>query len=140
MHGTAGSPSVAAADYDPAPMRLYALRGAISVDRNEAAAIRAQTERLVGEILERNALGAADLVSCLFTVTPDLNADFPATAARGLGLDGVPLICAQEIDVPGALPRVIRVLVHYHAADGHEPRHVYLDEAASLRTDLAAAQ
>lgn len=127
-------------DYDPAPMRLFALRGAISVPSNDAAQISSQTERLVREILERNALGPDDLVSCLFTATTDLDAEFPAAAARGLGLQGVPLICAQEIEKPGALPRVIRVLVHYHAAADHQPKHVYLDEAASLRTDLAAAQ
>jgi len=121
-------------------MRLFALRGAISVPVNEADAILGQTGRLVSEILERNALDAAALVSCLFTVTPDLDAEFPALAARRLGLDGVPLICAQEIAVPGALERVIRVLVHYHAGDDHEPRHVYLDDAAALRTDLASAQ
>jgi chorismate mutase len=121
-------------------MRLYALRGAISVDRNEAEAILGATERLMSEILERNALGPQDVVSCLFTVTPDLNAEFPAVAARRLGFDRVPLLCAQEIDVPGALPRVIRVLLHYHAQEGLQARHVYLDEARSLRADLDAAQ
>jgi chorismate mutase len=96
-------------------MRLYALRGAISVDRNEAEAILGATERLMGEILERNALGPQDVVSCLFTVTPDLNAEFPAVAARRLGFDRVPLLCAREVPVPGAMPRVIRALIHFYA-------------------------
>ena len=121
-------------------MRLYALRGAISVERNEAGEILARTEELMREIMERNELDPEALVSCVFTATEDLDADFPAVAARRLGLDRVPLLCAREIDVPGAMPRVIRVLVHYHAADGHAPRHVYLREARSLREDLEAAQ
>ena len=121
-------------------MRLYALRGAISVERNEADEILARTDELVREIMERNQLGPEALVSCLFTATGDLDAEFPAVAARRLGLDGVPLLCAREIDVPGALPRVIRVLVHYHAPQDHSPRHVYLGEARALRTDLEAAQ
>ena len=121
-------------------MRLFALRGATSVDRNDADAILGATEWLMREIMKRNTIGPADVVSCIFTATPDLDAEFPAVAARRLGFDRVPLLCAQEIGVPGSLPQVIRVLVHYHAAEGHEPRHVYLEEAASLRADLAAAQ
>jgi chorismate mutase len=124
----------------PPLMRLHALRGATSVERNESAAILGATERLMREILERNELEPSDVVSCIFTVTRDLDAEFPAVAARGLGFDRVPLLCAQEIDVPGALPRIIRVLIHYYAADGHEARHVYLDEARALRADLDAAQ
>jgi chorismate mutase len=121
-------------------MRLYALRGAISVDRNEAQEILDATTELMREIMSRNALTPEDVVSCLFTVTPDLNAQFPAVAARNLGFDRVPLLCAQEIDVPGALPRVIRVLLHYYAQDGHAVRHIYLREARVLRSDLEAAQ
>jgi chorismate mutase len=121
-------------------MRLYALRGAISVERNEADEILARTDELMREVMDRNELGPEAMVSCVFTATPDLDAEFPAVAARNLGLDRVPLLCAREIDVPRSLPRVIRVLVHYHAAEGHTPRHVYLGEARSLRTDLEAAQ
>jgi chorismate mutase len=121
-------------------MRLYALRGAISVDRNDADAIVGATEELMREIMERNALAPEDVVSCLFTATADLDAQFPAVAARNVGFDRVPLLCAQEIDVPGALPRVIRVLIHYHAEDGHRARHIYLGEARTLRSDLEAAQ
>jgi chorismate mutase len=124
----------------PAAMRLFALRGATSVDRNEATAILGATEWLLREIMKRNGLGPADVVSCIFTVTRDLDAEFPAVAARGLGFDRVPLLCAQEIDVPGALPRIIRVLIHYYADDGHEARHVYLGEARALRADLESAQ
>jgi chorismate mutase len=120
--------------------RLFALRGAITVEENSADAILSATRELVQEIMERNALAADQMVSCVFSATTDLNAQFPAVAARDLGLDSVPLLCTQEIEVPGALPRVIRVLLHYYAAAGHAPQHVYLREATSLRTDLHAAQ
>ncbi len=92
------------------------------------------------EVMVRNDLSAEDVVSCIFTVTDDLDAEFPAVAARRLGLDSVPLLCAREIPVPGALPRVIRLLLHYRAGDGHSPAHVYLGEARALRADLDAAQ
>jgi chorismate mutase len=121
-------------------MRLYALRGAITVDRNDAEQILAATDELMRELMERNGLDASALVSCLFTLTEDLDAQFPALAARRMGLSAVPLMCAREVPVPGALPRVIRVLVHYYAQDGHVPRHVYLREARSLRADLESAQ
>jgi chorismate mutase len=121
-------------------MRLFALRGANTVERNEAQPILDATDELVRELLERNRLDRESVVSVIFTLTPDLDAEFPAVAARRLGLDRVPLLCAQEIAVPGALPRVIRVLVHYYAPDGHRPRHVYLRDAAGLRADLESAQ
>jgi chorismate mutase len=121
-------------------MRLYAIRGATSVERNDAESILAATEELVREVMRRNDLSADDMVSCIFTATDDLDAEFPAVAARRLGLDGVPLLCSREIPVSGALPRVIRLLLHYHAAEGHEPAHVYLGEARALRADLDAAQ
>ncbi|MGA2757159.1 MAG: chorismate mutase [Solirubrobacteraceae bacterium] len=120
--------------------RLYALRGATSVPENSAEAIRAATEELMRVLIERNELEIDRFVSCIFTATDDLNAEFPALAARNIGFDRVPLICTREIDVPGALPRVIRVLAHYYAPDGHVARHVYLGEARSLRADLDAAQ
>jgi chorismate mutase len=121
-------------------MRLFALRGATSAKANEAEAILQATDELMRELMERNALAAETMVSCIFTLTDDLNAEFPAVAARRLGLDRVPLLCAREVPVPGALPSVIRVLVHYYAADDHEPRHVYLHEARALRADLESAQ
>ena len=121
-------------------MRLFALRGATSVDQNSADAILGATEWLLREIMKRNELLVSDIVSCIFTLTDDLDAEFPAVAARNLGLNRVPLLCTREIPVPGSLPRVIRVLVHYYASEDHEPRHVYLGEARSLRTDLESAQ
>jgi chorismate mutase len=121
-------------------VRLRALRGATTVDVNDAQAILGATEELVRELLERNALGHEDLVSCIFTCTSDLDAEFPAVAARDLGLSDVPLLCAREIEVPGALPRVIRVLVHCYADESAEPRHVYLRDAVALRRDLEDAQ
>jgi chorismate mutase len=120
--------------------RLYALRGATSVPENSAAAILSATEELMAALIERNELAIDQFVSCIFTTTEDLNAEFPALAARRLGFDRVPLICTREIDVPGSLPRVIRVLAHYYAPAGHVARHVYLGEARSLRADLDAAQ
>ena len=121
-------------------MRLFALRGAASVSANEADAILAATDELVRELMDRNSLDAGALVSCIFTLTEDLDAEFPAVAARRLGLDRVPLLCAQEVAVPGSMPRVIRALVHYYAPEDHQPRHVYLGEARSLRADLDSAQ
>lgn len=121
-------------------MRLHALRGATTVHVNEAEAILDATDTLMRGVLERNALTAEDLVSCIFTVTDDLDAEFPAVAARRIGLSTVPLLCAREIPVPGSLPRVIRVLIHCYLAEGREPQHVYLNEAARLRLDLGGAQ
>jgi chorismate mutase len=121
-------------------MRLFALRGAITVDRNTAEAILGATEWLMREIMKRNELVPDDVVSCLFTLTEDLDAEFPAVAARQLGFGQVPLMCAREVPVPGAMPRVIRVMMHYYAADDHEARHVYLGDARKLRLDLESAQ
>src|SRR3979411_910286 len=100
------------------PVRLFALRGANSVEANEASAILDATDQLMRELMQRNGLDAGAMVSCIFTLTDDLNAEFPAVAARRLGLDKVPLLCAREVPVPGSLPRGIRALVHYYAAEG----------------------
>jgi chorismate mutase len=121
-------------------MRLIALRGATTVEANDADHILTATEELMHEILGRNRLAADDLVSCIFTLTPDLDAEFPAVAARHMGLSRVPLLCAREIPVPGALPRVIRVLIHCYPPEGVEPQHVYLGDARRLRLDLEGAQ
>jgi chorismate mutase len=121
-------------------MRLFALRGAATVDANEPDQILAGTERLMREIMERNGLRPADVVSCIFTLTPDLDAEFPAVAARRLGFDRVPLLCAREVPVPGAMPRVIRTLIHFYADEDHDVHHVYLDDARRLRADLESAQ
>lgn len=121
-------------------MRLFALRGAISVERNDAQQILDATTTLMHEIVERNELVPERVVSCIFTATDDLTAEFPAVAARALGFESVPLLCAREIDVPGSLPRVIRVLIHYYAEEDHVAKHVYLGEARTLRADLQSAQ
>jgi chorismate mutase len=121
-------------------MRLIALRGATTTAANEAEAILTATGELMHEILERNALDAEHLVSCIFTLTPDLDAEFPAVAARRMGLSAVPLLCAREIPVPGALPKVIRVLIHAYVPDKATPEHVYLHDARKLRLDLHGAQ
>ena len=121
-------------------MRLYALRGATTVQDNEAEPILTATEELMRELLSRNGLAAEDLVSCLFTLTEDLNAEYPAVAARRMGLSRVPLMCAREIPVPGSLPKVIRVMIHAYAPESAVPQHVYLGEARALRLDLEGAQ
>jgi chorismate mutase len=122
------------------PMRLHALRGATTVDQNEPKAIIGATEWLLREIMKRNELRPSDVVSCIFTLTDDLDAEFPAVAARNIGFSAVPLLCAREIPVPGSLPRVIRILMHYYAPEEHEARHIYLGEARRLRLDLEGAQ
>ena len=124
----------------PETQRLFAVRGATKVDRNDVNEILGATEELMRDLIARNSLEPDQMVSCIFTSTHDLDADFPAVAARAVGLDSVPLLCAQEIDVPGAMRSVIRVLVHYYAAADHQPLHTYLGEAQDLRSDLKAAQ
>ena len=121
-------------------MKVRALRGAITVEANERDAILDGTEELMREVIQRNDLDADDIVSCVFTCTEDLDAAFPAEAARRLGLSAVPLLCAREIDVAGAMPRVIRLLVHCYADEGRAAQHVYLRDAVELRRDLEAAQ
>lgn len=121
-------------------MRLFALRGATDVAADEREAILDATATLLREVLERNALRPEDVVSAVFTVTGDLTAEFPAVAARENGFSAVPLLCAREMEVPGAMPRVVRVLMHYYAADDHRPQHVYLGAARRLRVDLEGAQ
>jgi chorismate mutase len=120
--------------------RLFAVRGAVQAEANEAGAIVAATTELMRELLDRNGLEAASLVSCLFTTTDDLDAEFPAVAARSIGLDSVPLLCCREIPVPGSMERVIRVMMHFYAPVGSVPAHVYLGATQSLRSDLHAAQ
>ena len=120
--------------------RLFALRGANSVERNDASAILSATDELMREMISRNGLTPDSMVSCIFTLTQDLDAEFPAVAARQLGLSRVPLLCTREVPVPGSLPRVVRTLLHYYADEHHEPKHVYLNEARVLRSDLDSAQ
>lgn len=118
-------------------MTVRAVRGAIQVDADDRDAIIDATAELVRAVLDRNALEAGDLISVVFTATPDLTAEFPAYAARAIGITDVPFLCATEIDVPGAMPRVVRLLAHVETDRGRdEVRHVYLRGAAALRTDL----
>jgi chorismate mutase len=126
--------------YEGPQQRLFAVRGAAQAEANEPAAILSATEELMRELIERNGLAPEAMVSCLFTTTEDLDAEFPAVAARDLGLTMVPLMCCREIPVPGSMPRVIRVLLHFYAPADHEAAHVYVGEAQKLRTDLEAAQ
>lgn len=117
---------------------MRALRGATTAAANDAGAIGQATTELLEELLAVNEIVLDDLVSIIFTSTPDLDADFPAAAARRLGMGHVPLLCATEIAVPGAPVRCIRVLVHlYTDRDYASLRHVYRGEAQGLRTDLA---
>jgi chorismate mutase len=116
---------------------VRAVRGAIQVDADERDQILEGTSELVREVLRRNEIDPADLISIVFTATPDLTAEFPAYAARLLGLTDVPLLCTTEIAVPGAMPRVLRLLAHVETTRPRaDIRHVYLRGAAALRTDL----
>ena len=118
------------------PARLRALRGATTVETDSSEAIRARTAELVETLLARNALPVDDIVSAVFSATPDLTADFPAAAARGVGLSATPLLCCQEIPVTGAVERCVRVLVHCYMDEARAPHHVYLHGARQLRLDL----
>ena len=119
---------------------MHALRGATTVAADEAILIHGATSELLMALLERNGLGVDRIISAIFTLTPDLRSEFPARAARDLGLDEVPMICAQEIPVPGALPRCIRVLLHVAGPPAFgRAVPVYLGWAISLRPDLAEA-
>ena len=120
--------------------RIFVLRGAAQAASNDRESILAATDELLRELIARNELRPEQMVSCIFTSTNDLDAEFPAVAARNLGLDAVPLLCAREIAVPGAMERVIRTMLHYYAPAGHVPSHVYLGAAAELRADLSSAQ
>lgn len=115
---------------------LRAVRGATSVPEDTSEAIRERTAELLREVISRNGLGVPDLVSIIFTTTEDLSADFPAVAARDIGLSTVPLLCAREIPVTGALPMCVRVMVHCYSPPDRVIRHVYLHGARQLRMDL----
>jgi chorismate mutase len=121
-----------------AVVAVRALRGATCLTADDSEEMHDAVVELLAELFERNGLSTDDLISIVFTATPDLHAEFPAAAARRLGLGDVPLLCAQELDVAGALPRVVRVLVHTETPLGrHEIVHVYLRGAEVLRQDLA---
>ena len=119
-------------------MAVRAVRGAVQVSGNDRDEILAGTAELVTEVMSRNELSTDDVISVLFTATPDLTAEFPALAARKLGFGEVPLLCASEIDVPGALPRVVRLMMHVDTDKARSDiQHVYLRGAAALRVDIA---
>jgi chorismate mutase len=118
-------------------MSVRAVRGAIQVDEDDRDQVLEATTELLAAVLERNAIAPDDLISVVFTATPDLTSEFPAYAARQMGITDVPLLCAREIDVPHAMPRVLRLLAHVETdRPRSELRHVYLRGAAALRTDL----
>lgn len=116
--------------------RVAAIRGAVDVPNDTPEEIRRAVTQLVGQIVERNQLEPDAIISALFTMTPDLRSVFPALAAREAGWTAVPMLCTTEIDVPGALARCIRVLVHANIANGQKVEHIYLGKAVSLRPDL----
>lgn len=123
-------------------MAVRGIRGATSVETDSAEEILAATRELLREILRTNGIDDFDeIVSAIFTTTPDLTATFPAEAARELGMNQVPLLCASEIRVPGSMPRCIRVLLHVNTErKPGEMAHVYLREAKRLRPDVSSAQ
>lgn len=117
---------------------VRAIRGAIQVAVNDRGSILDAVTELVTEVITRNDLTTDDVISVIFTATPDLNAEFPALAARKIGFGDVPLLCATEIDVAGALPRVVRLLMHVDTAQPRaKVQHVYLRGATALRLDIA---
>jgi chorismate mutase len=122
----------------PDRLRVRAIRGAIDVADDTPQAMRAAVTELIGEIVARNGLQVSEIVSAIFTSTPDLTSTFPALAAReaGGGWENVPLLGATEVGVPGALPRCIRVLITVELPANVEVQHVYLGGAAKLRPDL----
>jgi chorismate mutase len=117
---------------------VRAIRGAVQLETDEREHLLASVDELIRTILDENGLATDDLISMIFTATPDLHSEFPALAARQLGIGDVPLLCTQELDIDGAMPRVIRVMVHAETElKKSEVRHVYLRGAAALRRDLA---
>jgi len=117
---------------------LRAIRGAIQIDADDRRQILDGTAELVTSVLDRNGLSTDEVISVIFSATPDLRAEFPALAARSLGFADVPLLCCTEIDVPGALPRVVRLMMHVETAKTRSQiQHVYLRGATALRLDIA---
>jgi chorismate mutase len=117
--------------------RVRAIRGATTVDHDTRDEVLARTQELVAEIVARNGIDDADMVSIIFTATDDIRSAFPAEAAREAGLTRVPLMCARELAIDGGIERCIRILLHVYTSLGpDELRHPYLHEARQLRTDL----
>ncbi len=119
-------------------MAVRAIRGAVQIDADERQAILDGTAELVREVMSRNELSTDQVISVLFSATADLSAEFPALAARSLGFQEVPLLCCTEINVPGAMPRVVRLMMHVETERTRPTiQHVYLRGAAALRLDIA---
>jgi chorismate mutase len=117
--------------------QVRALRGATTIDVDTREQVMDRTAELIELILERNAITKDDLISVIFTATSDVHSEFPAAAARAIGISDVPLLCAQELDIAGAVQRCIRVLIHLTTDRAPaDLRHVYLHGAEPLRTDL----
>jgi chorismate mutase len=118
-------------------MRIRAVRGATTVDSDDSDTIVKASAELIQEMMSRNGIAKEDLVSLIFTATPDLTSEFPAAAARHIGISDIPLLCATEIDVKGSVRKCVRVMMHtYTDRDYDALRHVYLGGARQLRTDL----
>lgn len=119
-------------------MAVRAIRGAVQVAADDRQEILDGTAELVTEVMKRNGLSTDEVISVIFSATPDLRAEFPALAARALGFQEVPLLCCTEIDVPGAMPRVVRVMMHVDTSLRRaDVQHVYLRGASALRLDIA---
>ncbi|MGQ0678553.1 MAG: chorismate mutase [Actinomycetota bacterium] len=117
--------------------RVRGLRGATTVEQDTSAEVIESTAELIQEMMQRNGLDKADLITIIFTATPDITSEFPAAAARKIGISDIPLLCATELNVKGAIPKVIRILMHIYTNRDYESiRHVYLRGAKPLRTDL----
>ena len=139
MPSSLGSKTTGAMNGEEAgAVAVRAVRGAVQVDADERDLVLKATTELVTAVFEANALTPDDVISIIFTATPDLTSEFPALAARELGLTDTPLLCASEISVPGALPRVVRILAHIETMRSkQEVQHVYLGGATALRRDIA---
>ena len=123
----------------PAQPRLKAVRGAITVEADTPAAVDDAVHELLGQLVRANGIDDRDLVSAIFSVTPDVRSRNPATSARGLGWTDVPLMCVAELETDGMLERCVRVLLHVSVSDGRRLTPIYLGNAACLRPDLLAA-
>ena len=119
-------------------MAVRAVRGATQLDADDRDHMLERVAEMVTDVMEANALEVDDFISVIFTATPDLTSEFPAYAARRLGFDDIPLICARELAVEGAMPRVVRMLAHVESDLARQDiTHVYLHGAAALRRDLS---
>jgi len=121
----------------PGPPSVRALRGATTVDADEVSQVNERIQELLLAIMERNQLVEDDIISIIFSATPDIISTFPATGARDIGFGAVPLLCVGELHVKGATPHCLRVLLHVNTPLGRdELRHIYLHGAQGLRDDL----